>query len=199
MPRVFKWNLGAVEWLTSKKTEKYNSLPMGRNVISALRTNKQLGQAVEIKLNWVYFSKKIMGLEMLKMLPSVLGLTLLLAYPFPTKTSGAPWLMETHGCPLPPDVLEDYRDTWAAARQGCAAHLSKSPMVYCRQQASCQLITKCCGPSALCFVSSVENSTGSDPFFMEMDVCNVETDPFLIREDMGVERCSAQIISTNST
>lgn len=41
----------AMEWLTLKGTEKYNVLPMGKNVISALRTNKQLRQAVEIKLN----------------------------------------------------------------------------------------------------------------------------------------------------
>lgn len=60
--------------------------------------------------------------------------------------------------------------------------------MYCRQQPSYQLVTKCCGPSALCFVSSVENSTGSDPFLMEMDVYSVEIDPFLIRQSVGVER-----------
>lgn len=38
----------------------------GKNVISSLRTNKHLGQAVEIKFNRVYFLKKTMGLEMLK-------------------------------------------------------------------------------------------------------------------------------------
>ena len=31
------------------------------------------------------------------------------------------------------------------------------------------------------------------------NVYNVETDPFLIRESVGVEGCSAQNISTNST
>lgn len=31
---------------------------------------------------------------------------------------------------------------------------------------------------------------------MEMDVYNVETDPFLITESVGVEGCSAQNIST---
>lgn len=96
--------------------------------------------------------------------------------------------METCGRPLPPHVLENYKATRGAARQGCAAHLSKAPTVYCRQQPSYQLVTKCCGPSALCFVSSVENSTGSDPFLMEVDVYNVEIDPFLIRQSVGVER-----------
>lgn len=31
------------------------------------------------------------------------------------------------------------------------------------------------------------------------NICNIETDPFLIRESVGVEGYSAQNISTNST
>lgn len=115
------------------------------------------------------FFKENYGFRNAEKLPSLLGLTLFLAYPFPTRVCGAPWPMRISWPPLAttcPGALVGARKRLPG--RVALAHPCEAPTVQCRHQASRQLWTKCCGPSALHFVSSVENSTGSDPFQWKM-------------------------------
>lgn len=119
-----------------------------------------------------------------------------MAYPFPTSACVAPWLMVSCGCLLPPLVLENY----LGHTGGCQAGLRSTSLQgsYSTMQtpaimsspnkmlwAFCTLFCVFCGKFHWKWSIS-----------MEMDVYNVETDPFLITESVGVEGCSAQNIST---
>lgn len=158
-----------------KEYRKIQCPSHGKNVISSLRTNKHLGQAVEIKFNWVYFLKKTMGLEMLK------SCLQFLVWPYSWQT-------------LFPQAPVVPRGPWGLRATLC----HHRPWGTKRHQASCQLCTRSCHKV---FCSSSSDFCGKFHWkgSIQMEnVYNIETDPFLIRETVGVEGWSAQNTSTNS-
>lgn len=160
-------------------------------MISSPRTNKHLGQAVEIKFNWVYFLKETMGLEMLKSCLQFLVWphSWHALFPQVPVLSHGPWGPTATPChPVPPRVTMQGRTAEPTQHRPCGTVQASGILSALHRvlRVLCSSFSDFCGKFHWKRSIQMEN------------VYNIETDPFLIRESVGVEGCSAQNTSTNS-